>query len=54
MTMHKYMRKKMSAPKTEAPKPVGGDSLVKQTDYSVDAPGPPGDENRPPKTTAKK
>lgn len=54
MTMHKYMRKNLKAPKTMAPKPDGKDSLVKQTDYSVDAPGPPGDENRYPKNSTKK
>lgn len=53
MTMHKYMRGKNKVPATTPRKPVGGDSLVKQTDYSVDAPGPNGDENRPPKNVKK-
>lgn len=54
MTMHKYMRKDMAAPKTTASKPVGGDSLVKMTNYTVDAPGSNGDENRYPKDSRKK
>lgn len=54
MTMHKYLRADKKAPKTTAPVPVGKDSLVNMTDYSVDAPGPNGDENRPPKDAKKK
>lgn len=53
MTMHKYLKPKLKAPTTMARTPVGADSLIKQTDYSVDASGPEGDENRPPKMTKK-
>lgn len=54
MTMHKYMRKTLKAPATTPREPVGGDSLVKMTDYSVDAPGASGDENRAPTNMTKK
>ncbi len=54
MTMHKYIRGNLKAPKTTAPVSVGKDSLVKDTDYTVDAPGSLGDENRSPVSGKKK